>query len=209
MSNEDVQRRLPKPPASPSLPAMRIAFKEWAVIVDALSRGEQILVIRKGGISEGSGGFRVEHPEFVFYPTLFHQQRESVHAAAQARYDQIAAGFPPPEIVRIDHCAHILDWRRVESLAAAERLRGQHCWTDEVIARRFDWGREKNVFALAVRVYRLPQPIELPVSPAYAGCKSWIELERDIDTREARPVLDDIVFAQQLERFRTALNPIS
>jgi hypothetical protein len=188
---------------------MRIAFKEWAVIVDALSRGEQILIIRKGGISEGAGGFKVEYPEFVLFPTLFHQQRESVLAEAQARHDQIAAAFPPPEIVRVEHCAQIADWRRVESLAAAERLRGQHCWRDEVIAKRFDWGREKNVFALAVRVLRLPQRIELPMSPTYAGCKSWIELERDIDTRDAKPVLDDAAFAQLLERFRVALDPIS
>lgn len=188
---------------------MRIAFKEWAVIVDALSRGEQILIIRKGGISEGPGGFRVDYPEFVFYPTLFHQQRESVLATAQARHDHLAAAFPPPEVVRIEHGAQIVDWRRVESLASAERLRGQHCWRDEVIAKRFDWGREKNVFALAVRVFRLPQRVDLPASPAYAGCKSWIELERDIDTRDARPVLDDAAFAQRLERFRAALNPIS
>ncbi len=39
---------------------MRIAFKEWAVIVDALGRGDQILILRKGGISEGRGGFQIE-----------------------------------------------------------------------------------------------------------------------------------------------------
>jgi hypothetical protein len=40
--------------------SVRIAFKEWAVVVDALGRGEQILTLRKGGISEGRGGFRLE-----------------------------------------------------------------------------------------------------------------------------------------------------
>ena len=37
---------------------MRIAFKEWAMVVDALGRGEQIIILRKGGISEGRGGFK-------------------------------------------------------------------------------------------------------------------------------------------------------
>jgi hypothetical protein len=32
---------------------MRAAFKEWAVIVDTLGRGGQIVILRKGGISEG------------------------------------------------------------------------------------------------------------------------------------------------------------
>ncbi|MEO8428438.1 MAG: DUF1802 family protein, partial [Verrucomicrobiota bacterium] len=74
---------------------MRIVFKEWAVVVDALGRGDQIIILRKGGISEGRGGFQVEHPEFVLFPTLFHQQRESVVPSAQARFDQLAPEFPP------------------------------------------------------------------------------------------------------------------
>ena len=38
-----------------SLSLMRTAFKEWAIVVDALGRGEQIIILRKGGISEGRG----------------------------------------------------------------------------------------------------------------------------------------------------------
>jgi hypothetical protein len=74
---------------------MRTAFKEWAVVVDALLRGEQILILRKGGLREGRGGFQIEHSEFLLFPTLFHQQRESVIPTAQARYDELAPNFPP------------------------------------------------------------------------------------------------------------------
>ena len=39
---------------------VQTAFKEWAVIVEALGQGEQIVILRKGGIAEGrrriSGG---------------------------------------------------------------------------------------------------------------------------------------------------------
>ncbi len=76
---------------------MRAAFKEWAVIVDALGRGAQSIILRKGGISEGRGGFKMEHPRFLLFPTLFHQQRESVLPTAQARYDEIAPHFAGPE----------------------------------------------------------------------------------------------------------------
>ena len=34
-----------------------MAFKEWAVVVDALLRGEQVIILRKGGLREGRGGF--------------------------------------------------------------------------------------------------------------------------------------------------------
>ncbi len=184
---------------------MRIAFKEWAVIVDALGRGDQIVILRKGGISEGPGGFQVEHPLFLLFPTLFHQQRESVLPSAQARYDHIAPHCASPERLRVEFCVEISAWRSVDSLDAAGRLRGQHVWRDAVIADRFDWGMTKNIFALACRVHRLPAPVELPMLARYGGCKSWVELEQDIPTLGATPVLDDASFAAKLRRFHDAL----
>jgi hypothetical protein len=187
---------------------MRIAFKEWAIVVDALSRGEQILILRKGGISEGRNGFQIEHPRFLLFPTLFHQQRESVIPAAQERFDEIARRFPPPEIVRIEFYAEVAAWRQIESLSAAESLRGQHCWRDEVIADRFDWGKARNIFAIAVRVHRLPLPIELAMHADYGGCRSWVELEKDIPTTGALPVLDQQAFDLKHTQFLSALNPV-
>src|SRR5207247_10512078 len=68
---------------------MRIAFKEWAIVVDALGRGEQIVILRKGGINEGPGGFQVEHQHFLIFPTIYHQKRENVVPSVQARLDNI------------------------------------------------------------------------------------------------------------------------
>ena len=188
---------------------VRTAFKEWASVVDALGRGDQIVILRKGGISEGRGGFQVDHPEFLLFPTLFHQQRDAVLPPAQKRYDAIAPHLPTAEKLRIEFLAKVAEWRRVDALADAERLRGQHIWRDEVIADRFEWGRAKNIFAISVRVLRLPTVIELPMAPAYAGCKSWIELERDVDVRGATPVLDDKDFAAKLAHFASALEPLA
>ncbi|MBI3850944.1 MAG: DUF1802 family protein [Verrucomicrobia bacterium] len=184
---------------------MHIAFKEWAIIVDALGCGEQIIILRKGGINERRGGFRPEHSQFLLFPTQFHQQRESVLPAAQVRFDRISVNCPDPSKLRLDIFAEVVVVQRLGSLAAAERLRGQHIWRDEVIAQRFDWGKEKNIHALAVRVSRLPQAVELPMSPAYGGCKSWVELETDVATAGARPVLSEEMFTEKLSQFRTAL----
>jgi hypothetical protein len=182
---------------------MRIAFKEWAVIADALGTGRQIIILRKGGISEGRGGFQVEHPEFLLFPTLFHQQRESVLPEAQARFDRL--DLPSPEILRLEYFCRVMAWRQIDSLESARRLEGQHVWKPEVIAERFEWGRSKSIFALAVRTYRLPEKIDLPMLPSYGGCKSWIELESDIDVGGAQPALNDAGFAAQLERFERSL----
>jgi len=184
---------------------MHHAFKEWAVVVDALGRGEQILILRKGGISEGQWGFRVEHPSFLLFPTLFHQQRERVIPGAQVRYDDISTGFGDPQRVRFEFSAEVIEWQRLHSLAAVERLRGQHIWREDVIAERFDWGRDKNLFALAVRVSRLARAVELPVLPEYGGCKSWIELVDGVDTSDSAPVLSNEEFQTKLDQFRAAL----
>jgi hypothetical protein len=185
---------------------MRIAFKEWAVVVDALGRGDQIIILRKGGISEGGSGFQVEHNRFFLFPTLFHQQRESVQPSAQMRYDALAPELSP-DLVRVEFFAEVVDWKLVDSFEAAVRLRGQHIWREEVIRERFDWGKSKSIYAMAVRVFRLPWPVELPMRAGYAGCKSWVELDTIISTEGAQPVLTDHEFAAKVERFRAALEP--
>jgi hypothetical protein len=183
---------------------MRIAFKEWAVVVDALGRGEQLLILRKGGIAEGRDGFQVGHERFLLFPTLFHQQRENIVPAAQARYDAIAPALPGPETLRLEFVAEVVAARKLGSLAEAERLRGQHIWRDEVVSERFDWGKEQAIHALALRVRRLPRRIELPMLPSYGGCRSWIEVAEEIPTEGPVPVLDDDAFAEKLAAFVAA-----
>jgi hypothetical protein len=184
---------------------MHVAFKEWAVVVDTLSRGGQILILRKGGIHEGSRGFRMEHASFLLFPTLFHQQRESVVESAQLRFDQLAPHFTGPSTVRIGSYAQVVEALHVSSLEAAERLSGQHVWRREVIAQRFEWGNEQSIHAVAVRVFNLAEPVEIPMRTEYGGCKSWVRLRDEIAIDRAVPSMDDLEFAERLRQFRTAL----
>ncbi len=184
---------------------MRTAFKEWASVVAALGRGEQILILRKGGIAERRGGFKPEHERFLLFPTLFHQQRESVVPTAQARYDEIAPGLPGPETLRLKFTGEVVFVRQLQTLAEAERLKGLHIWRDELVAERFDWGQDKSLYVMAVRIRRLPQRIDLPMLPAYGGCKSWIETAVEVDDAAAVPVLSDAEFAAKLATVEKAL----
>ena len=189
--------------------AVRHAFKEWAIVVDALMRGEQIIILRKGGLIEGRGGFQVEHPEFLLFPTLFHQQRESVLPRFRTRFDEIAHLFPEPSVVRLECFARVVDWRRLESLGQARALHGLHIWREEVIEERFDWSQSKQIHVMAVRIFRLAKPVELEMRESYGGCKSWIELAEDVSTMDAYAVLDDKAFAAQLLLFHKALEPVA
>ena len=98
----------------------------------------------------------------------------------EARYDEIAPSFPPKDKLRLEYFAEVIQARQLHSQAEMNALHGQHIWRDEVLAERFDWGQSKSIFALAVRVYRLPNMVELPMLSAYDGCKSWIDVDHEV-----------------------------
>ena len=173
------------------------------MVVDALGRGEQIVILRKGGIAEGDGGFRAEHDRFWLFPTRFHQQSEGVIESARGRFEKLQ--WSAEDILKIEFGVEVVEARQLTSLDQAKRLAGQHIWREEVIADRFDWGREPGVYAMAVRVEHLPKPMELPMLENYGGCKSWVELEPLMDFSLTEPVLEDSDFAAKLSEFQEAL----
>lgn len=181
------------------------AFKEWMIIVDALERGDQTLILRKGGIAEGRGGFQVAHERFLLFPTGFHEQRDLVIESAQDRFDALSGLPEKGDPIRISSYAEVAESLRVEDLERAKRLEGQHIWRPEVIEQRYEWGRAEGIYAIAVRVYKLPAPVVFEPKPEYGGCKSWVEMERAIPTVDASPVLSDSEFAERLNAFRAAL----
>ncbi|MDA7915635.1 DUF1802 family protein [Verrucomicrobia bacterium] len=178
---------------------MRVAFKEWAIIVEALMQGEQILILRKGGIREGNGGFKIDHKRFLLFPTLFHQQRESVIPKAQDRFDQISPFFPSETEVDFLGHAELVGWKQIEDMNQIRDLQHLHIWKPEVIEERFNWGAEQSISLLAVRAHRLFEPIRLPMVPEYGGCKSWIDSVVDIDIEDTFPALTDDAFSEQIE----------
>ena len=54
--------------------AEKNALKEWAVAIRAIDRGQQIVLLRKGGIREKE--FKVEHENLFLYPTYEHQEED-------------------------------------------------------------------------------------------------------------------------------------
>lgn len=186
-------------------PGVRVAFKEWAVVVNALGTGQQILILRKGGIHEGPDGFRAEHNAFWLFPTGFHQQREAVLPEARRFFEAKFQAGVSPDFVDIRYRTHVERTVEIRSLASALALRGQHIWTDETIENRFEWGGERKIFALLLRVFRLPEAVRFPVISEYAGCRSWIELERDLPEAGLEPVLSDNAFADKCADIEAAL----
>jgi hypothetical protein len=165
------------PPARPAeldgLP--RVAFKEWAAVCRALAAGRQDVILRKGGIVEPNGGFRVEHGAFLLLPTFLHQAAESLVPEARDLLDDIDADRPPPGTVVFRHVAHVREARRIVSWDELAAYRGRHVWSDAVVAERFH-RQGDGVHLLVVDVTPLPEPLTLPWRESYGGCRSWAEL---------------------------------
>jgi hypothetical protein len=172
-----------------------IAFKEWAVIVEALGGGEQILILRKGGIRESRGEFHVDHPAFWLFPTQYHEAERSVIASKRPALRQLAA-TAPSDGVDIQFYAVADPVVQLTEASMLGRLQGRHVWAEQVLRQRFEYGREPGLHALIVRAYRLPQPVRLPQRESYGGCKSWVQLEHAV-AGDLEPVLGDAEFARQ------------
>ena len=185
---------------------MQTAFKEWTVIVDALEQGDQILILRKGGIREGKAGFQVETNDFWLFPTQFHQQRDAVIERAQHRFDEIHRSDDADASVSIRSCAKIVESHEIANWETIAGLEPLHVWKTETIKERFEWGKKQGIFAMIVRVYQLASAIEVPMIANYGGCKSWIELEPTLPVDSLTPVLDDAVFGQKLAEVHALLN---
>lgn len=171
------------------LKSSTVGFKEWSLVVDALGAGRQSLILRKGGIAEGRGGFQWQKSEFLLFPTHFHEQHERIswqptpEAAADLDREEVAV---LRYAARVEHTAELTEWSAVEALAP------YHVWNEDVVRERFGYGEANRLSVAFVRVFRLPEPWELLREARYGGCRSWVDLpERGLAWPELEPVLSE------------------
>lgn len=174
------------------------AFKEWHVIVEALGAGEQILILRKGGIAEGRGGFQLSASRFWLFPSRFHAQLEKTKPAAARWFDTAAASPADPSHVTLRYFADVVRSAFLSDWSVVSRLDPHHLWTEASVRERFDWSRPAGLHAIVVRVHKLATPLTLPVTAEMGGCKSWIDLPAAFDAQPSAPVLDEPAFQTHL-----------
>lgn len=164
------------------------AFKEWSLVCDALEAGDQSLILRKGGIHEGKSGFWWRHNRFYLFPTHFHEQ-----AGLFQWTPPIESRQEPPEdgrhlirlFAEVDFKAQITDW------AQLEQLRPFHYWSDDTLRERFEFTGNQGISLAFLRVFRVAPPWTIEDSPAYGGCRSWLNLPAPTRSGTLEPVLTD------------------
>lgn len=165
-----------------------IAFKEWAGVCRAVAAGEQVLLLRKGGIHEVGGEFRPEYSRFWLYETHFHEHHRTGLKPSMTRFvDEAEADRPPAGTLRFSTFVDVVRVEHLTNLDAALALDAFHGWTAETVAQRFHY-RTPGLFALTVRAFRVA-PINAVDRPEYAGCKTWVPLDPPLPTAGAEPIL--------------------
>jgi hypothetical protein len=152
------------------------ALKEWSNVVAALGRGEQVVLIRKGGIADPS--FGVDAERFYLYPTYFHQ------GESEAR----------PEVTVTHWCEVVRTWT-VPDAEALDRLGAHVVLPQETLLARFRFRPDQALYVIGVRTWELAHPAQVRFHDNYGGCKSWISVDDEIDIEGSRPVLTE----QELE----------
>jgi hypothetical protein len=172
-----------------------VGFKEWALVCEALGRGEQTILLRKGGIAEGRDGFGFRHAEFFLFPTFFHEQIEKVRTG-NAQIPEKRQGE-----IEVRYFAKLVEQREITSWPMAAALEPFHILHESVVRERFDY-KQAGLRLAVVRVFRLKPSWVLADAPAFGGCRSWLKLPEYPGDMRFEPVLTAPRHQELVERFR-------
>jgi hypothetical protein len=156
------------------------ALKEWSNVIESLGRGEQVLLIRKGGIADPH--FGIEADRFYLYPTYFHQGETD-----------------PRTLVAITHWVEVVRTWMVRDMDAVERLQPFVDIPRETLEARYHFRPDQALYVIAVRSFALPEPVEVQYREDYGGCRSWISVDDEIDVTGSRPVLSEADLQAKIE----------
>lgn len=181
------------------------ALKEWAVAIEALRQGRQLLLVRKGGISEATRDFRIQDRRFLLFPTYEHQRAELLQPPFVADLERVLAAPRDESRVRIDTWAELTDLFEVTEPWQVEALLPHYCWSQRYAEERLRWRPRKPLLVMAVRAYALDDPKEIQARPEYGGCTSWLRLPTEAPGG-MRPALGDAEYAARVADVRAALD---
>ncbi len=175
----------------------RIALKEWAIVSQALSQGQQVILLRKGGIDEEGGVFRLRHKGFFIFPTLEHQDFDYIRPEFVPHLQSsIAKNLSSDKEIAFSCLATVTRVEVVSEPVKLHRLSDYHIWNDAYIRMRYQYKPTIPLHLLLVRAYRMQQ-VRVENRPSYKGCKSWVELESAVEIRNIETVLTDKEFQRK------------
>ena len=183
----------------------QMALKEWAVTVNALAQGRQILLLRKGGIHEEGKDFRVIHPEFLLHPTYEHQREDLLKPEHQPSLSRLLSESPPGDTINFTHWAQVAEVIEVSEQEKVDDLSPHYIWTDAYAQSRLRWKPMLPLSVMLLRVYRMERPVSVPLIPEYHGCTSWVDILPRVDLGHLQPVISQQEFQRQVDQVKGSL----
>ena len=184
-----------------------IALKEWAVAISALAKGEQILLLRKGGIAEETKDFQIVEPSFYLFPTYLHQKKELLKEEYRSFVDEeIEKWEKESDKVPIQYFAEVSQDIQIDDIAQLNKLMPYHIWNEDFAEGRLHWKKDKPLHLLVVRVYEVVPNHTISMKDEYNGCKSWIRIDSPSEGFDLRPVLTDEEFKYKQREITKALD---
>ncbi len=153
-----------------------VAFKEWQLVAEALVTGEQSVILRKGGISEGKAGFQWLHDRFFLFPSLFHEQAAQVKTRADGLERVVPSVDGADDDIVFSVYIETVATGRLTDWDEVLRLEPFHIWRQEIIRERFEWGDEPGLSYAVVNTWELTDPWVLKDRATFGGCRSWFGL---------------------------------
>ena len=183
----------------------QMALKEWAVTCRALAEGQQILLLRKGGIHEEGKDFRVVHREFLLYPTFEHQKPELLQPSHQRALEALLAQPREADKITFSHFAVAEEVLEIDGQGQVDDLAAHYIWTAAYAQSRLRWKPMLPLSILLLRVYRMEAPVTVSWLPEYSGCTSWVEILSDVPLGNLEPVLSDAEFQARVDAIKGSL----
>ncbi|NEQ76617.1 MAG: DUF1802 family protein [Okeania sp. SIO2C9] len=166
------------------------ALKEWNIAINALEKGNTIMLLRKGGIREQGGRFAVAYKQVLLYPTFEHQQPDLLKPEYATQVQVVDSGWHP-EKIKISSFAEITHILPVSDESILNKLFVYHIWNEKFVSDRLKWKPQQPLYILLLRTYQISQNYEIFYRREYGGCRSWIELNQPISTANSVPVFTD------------------
>jgi hypothetical protein len=183
----------------------QMALKEWAVTVEAMAKGDQVLLLRKGGIHEDGKDFRVIHREFLFYPTYLHQKEDLLQPAYQPVLRKLLEQPQDNDRITFSYWARAEELLEISEQEKVDNLEPHHIWTTAYAQSKLHWKPMLPMSVLFLRIYKLEQPATVPYLPEYGGCTSWVEVLSDVNLGRMEPVLNDAEFQRRCDDIKRSL----
>ncbi len=174
-----------------------VALKEWSATIDALASGDQIFLLRKGGIREPNRRFELPHRRFLLYPTRFHEAAKMLKPDYQHLIDS-------ENVIRADSITFTA-WAEVEDVISVDdaeslaTLSDSHVWADEFVTKRVAWKPRHPADLIILKTYRLANPMHMTIEPFHRGCKSWVDIHPPVDVENSTPALLPSVWEKRVQ----------